>query len=108
MAHVLVQHLETELDWAQDKPADVMNGYGTAGNVANGGFQEVAPFGGYGWRYYTNTGVSREKDDPHSNQFFLRLDDGASVHHIWTTPLESYTKTFGLTDEWSEIEITCS
>jgi hypothetical protein len=140
MAHVLVQHLETELEWERDKPADVMNGYGTAGNVANGGFEEVAPFGGYGWRYYTDTGVSREMDEPHTDQFFLRLDDGASVHqpnlamdgetftvtawvrgktnddklhvtidfrdqNIWTTPLQSYTKTFGLTDKWNEIEM---
>ena len=84
MAHVLVQHLEDvleELPPVQD--ADVMNGYGVAGDVANGGFEEVAPFGGFGWRYFTDAGVRRINEPgpwPDSGQFFLRLDGGASVH----------------------------
>ena len=88
MAHVLVQHLGDVLadvlgGLAPVHDADVMNGYGIDGDVANGGFEEVAPFGGFGWRYYTDTGVSRVKEpspSPHSGQFFLRLDGGASVH----------------------------
>ena len=36
-----------------------MNGYGMDGDVANGSFEETAPFGGYGWRYLTDAGVSR-------------------------------------------------
>ena len=84
MAHVLVQHLEDVLEGLPPvNDADVMNGYGIDGDVANGGFEEIAPFGGFGWRYYADAGVSRVNEpDPesHSGQFFLRLEDGASVH----------------------------
>jgi lysophospholipase L1-like esterase len=82
MAHVLVQHLVTVMRWEEEvKDADVMNGYGAGGNVANGGFEEVAPFGGYGWRYFTDDGVARmEEVAPRTGQYFLRLENGASVH----------------------------
>ena len=82
MAHVLVRHLESipDLGWTRVRNADVMNGYGANRNVANGGFEEVAPFGGFGWRYYTDDGVSRiEESAPHTGQYFLRLENGASV-----------------------------
>ena len=39
-----------------------MNGYGEDGDVANGSFEEVAPFGGWGRRYYDDPGVSRIYD----------------------------------------------
>ena len=29
------------------------------GDVANGSFEETAPFGGYGWRYFLDDGVER-------------------------------------------------
>jgi lysophospholipase L1-like esterase len=84
MAHVLVEHLKNVLRLTTPvNKADVMNGYGMNGDVANGGFEEVAPFGGFGWRYYTDAGVDRvEEPGPGSDsgEFFLRLEDGAAVH----------------------------
>jgi len=50
MASYLLAHLEETLGW-QAEPLDVMNGYGLDGDLANGSFEEVAPFGGFGWRY---------------------------------------------------------
>ena len=83
MAHVLAQHLESELsesDWTPG-PADVMNGYGVGRDVANGGFEEQAPFGGYGWRYYTDARVDRRSDGTaHGGDYYLRLSDGAASH----------------------------
>jgi hypothetical protein len=84
MAHVLADHLAEVLGWTPDPEADVvMNGYGSRdGNVANGGFEQVAPFGGYGWRYFEDTGVSREKDAAaaHGGDYFLSLQYGAASH----------------------------
>lgn len=81
MAHVLANHIEKILGWVP-APADVMSGYGTGGNVANGGFEKVAPFGGYGWRYYTDEGVSRVEDPgvAYEGEYFLRLSDAAATH----------------------------
>jgi hypothetical protein len=45
-------------------PSDVLSGYGVEANVANGGFEEVAPFGGWGWRCFDDPGVSRVYDPP--------------------------------------------
>jgi hypothetical protein len=83
MAHVLADHLGEVLKWAPVAEADVMNGYGSRdGNVANGDFEQAAPFGGYGWRYFENPGVSREKDAlaAHGGEYFLRLQNGAASH----------------------------
>jgi hypothetical protein len=59
-----------------------MNGYGIDGDVANGSFEEIAPFGGYGWRYYTDIGVSRIHDSggAHDGDYYLRLANGAASH----------------------------
>ena len=81
MAQVLANHLNTVMGWTLAS-SDVMSGYGVNGNVANGGFESVAPFGGYGWRYYTDSGVSRV-DDPlgaSSGDHYLRLSNGAASH----------------------------
>ncbi len=81
MAQLLADHLTSVLGWSQG-PRDVMNGYGMNGDVANGGFEEVAPFGGYGWRYYTHAGVSRVYDPAgaHEDSYYLRLENGAESH----------------------------
>ena len=52
------------------------------GDVANGSFEERAPFGGYGWRYYTDDGVSRLENAAQAKDgaWYLRLEDGAEVH----------------------------
>lgn len=81
MARYLIAHLEKTLGWQATEP-HLMSGYGWEGNVANGGFEEVAPFGGYGWRYYTSTGVERITDssEAYEGSAFLRLRDGGHVH----------------------------
>jgi hypothetical protein len=82
MAHQLARHLSTKLDGWVPAEADVMNGFGLDGDVANGSFEEVAPFGGYGWRYYTDSGVSRvhDPDGAHDGDYYLRLMNGAASH----------------------------
>jgi len=77
MAHVLAAHLNTIFGWTPGV-ADVMNGYGAEGNVANGGFEEIAPFGGYGWRYSEDDGVGRVEGG--GDGYFLRLVNGAASH----------------------------
>jgi hypothetical protein len=83
MAQSLVDHLVL-LDpilCKQVRPLDVMDGFGRDGNVANGSFERMAPFGGYGWRYFTdgaqrihNAGASAD------GEWFLRLPPGKQVH----------------------------
>ena len=81
MANLLAEHLSSVVGWNY-KPSDVMNGFGREGDVANGSFEQVAPFGGYGWRYYTADRVSRVTgaDDARHGDCYLRLADGANVH----------------------------
>ena len=59
MARYLVEHLEGVLGVTAPNPIDVMDGFGIDGDVANGGFEEVSPFGGYAWRYFLDVGVDR-------------------------------------------------
>jgi hypothetical protein len=81
MAQVLANHLTAVLGWNQTA-ADVMCGFALHGDFANGGFEQAAPFGGYGWRYYTDPGVERLQDPSlaHSGAHFLRLAGGAATH----------------------------
>jgi len=80
MAMVLIDHLASVMGWEAGEQ-DVMSGYGAGGELANGGFEQVAPFGGFGWRYYTDGGVERLSDGTaHEGAYFLRLPSGAEVH----------------------------
>ncbi len=81
MAQILANHLSSELGWIPG-PRDVMNGFGVEGNFANGGFEERAPFGGYGWRYFTANDVSRVHDPSGAieGEYYLRLANGAASH----------------------------
>ena len=81
MASYLLAHLEETLGW-QAQPLDVMNGYGLNGDLANGSFEEVAPFGGFGWRYAAQPGVERitQSSDAKDGSALLRLSQGATVH----------------------------
>ncbi len=82
MAQTLLDHLASlNPKWKQVRPIDVMDGFGRNGTVANGSFEFVAPFGGYGWRYYTD-GAQRihDPDDSPDGQWFLRLPEGKQVH----------------------------
>ena len=81
MAQVLASHLHSVMGWAAEWQ-DVVSGYGQGGNVANGSFERVAPFGGWGWRYFDDAGVSRVLDPPgaHHGDHYLRLASGALSH----------------------------
>jgi lysophospholipase L1-like esterase len=81
MAAALADHITKTLGWGA-APNDVMSGFGVGGDVANGSFEESAPFGGYGWRYFTDAGVSRIEDGAaaHDGSWFLRLSNGAATH----------------------------
>ncbi|RLT31079.1 MAG: hypothetical protein DWI54_05090 [Chloroflexi bacterium] len=80
MAMILAQHLAKTLGW-DIQSADVMNGYGQNGNVANGSFAESAPFGGFGWRYGLKTGVTRiTAEAGFDGNHFVRLAAGARIH----------------------------
>lgn len=89
MARYLIEHLETVLGITAANAQDVMDGYGRNGNVANGSFEEVAPFGGWGWRYFDDAGVSRVYDPggAHDGNYYLRLSNGA--HSQQTNPANS-------------------
>lgn len=81
MAQYLTQHVSNLLGWSV-QPTDVMSGYGQNGDVANGSFEEVAPFGGFGWRYVNDLGVKRllNPAEAHSGDYALALFNGGQVH----------------------------
>lgn len=79
MAQGLAEHLSTVMGWTPSA-ASVFSGYGAGGDVANGSFEDVAPFGGWGWRYFDDSGVSRVHDPAGAanGAYYLRLSNGAS------------------------------
>ena len=80
MAANLARHISDVTGWTP-KAQDLMNGYGEDGDVANGSFEEVAPFGGWGWRYFDDPGVSRLRNaGAFDGEHHLRLSDGAATH----------------------------
>ncbi len=81
MAVVLAAHLSSVMGWVAGEP-DVMSGYGVGPEPANGSFEHVAPFGGWGWRYFDDPGVSRVIDaaEAREGSAYLRLTNGASSH----------------------------
>jgi hypothetical protein len=92
---VLAEHVQSIMGWTPN-PQDVMSGFGAGGDVANGSFEQVAPFGGWGWRYFDDPGVSRAQDPAgaYDGDYYLRLSDGA--HSQQTNPAfsgETYTIT---------------
>ena len=81
MAMVLADHIESVTDW-EAAEQDVMSGFGRDGDVANGGFEEVAPFGGFGWRYADDPNVERVVSEALAAEraAYVELGDGASIH----------------------------
>jgi len=79
MAAYLVAHLETLMGWAP-APLDVVSGYGRDGQLGNASFERLAPFGGWGWRYFDDAGVNRVFDPAGAldGDHYLRLADGAT------------------------------
>ncbi|MHC4911516.1 MAG: GDSL-type esterase/lipase family protein [Planctomycetota bacterium] len=83
MARYLVEHLESVLGITAPNKPDVMDGFGRDGDIANGSFEEVAPFGGFGWRYSTlDSGINRIYDpcSAYDGDYHLRLNGGKNVH----------------------------
>ena len=81
MAVILADHVAATLGWPVGD-SGVMSGFGVAGDVANGSFEEIAPFGGYGWRYAFAPGVQRIQDPANAQDgdHFVELTDGADIH----------------------------
>jgi hypothetical protein len=81
MAAVLVKHVAQVLGWSANDN-DVMSGFGIDGDVANGSFEDVAPFGGFGWRYADGLGVQRvqEASGAADGDYYVQLSDNAEIH----------------------------
>ena len=81
MAEHLITHLSSELGW-EAAPSDVMSGFGSGGDVANGGFEEVAPFGGFGWRYHEAPETVRVLDaaEAWEGEAYVHLSEGGNLH----------------------------
>jgi hypothetical protein len=81
-AHQLVEHLAgVNPAWAPVAPNDIIDGFGRNFDVANGGFEHQAPFGGFGWRY-KDDGVQRIEDAAGATEgrYYIRLKPGKQVH----------------------------
>jgi hypothetical protein len=81
-AHQLMDHLaKVNPAWVQVAPNDIIDGFGRNFDVANGGFEHQAPFGGFGWRY-KDDGVRRINDPKGAaeGRYYIRLGPGRRVH----------------------------
>ena len=81
-AHLLIDHITgVNPKWTRVHTADIADGFGRDGDFANGSFEHVAPFGGYGWRYMED-GVERIHNPPQApdGDYYIRLEEGESVH----------------------------
>lgn len=81
MADYLAQHLGPIMGWTvQD--LDVVSGFGRNGGVANGSFEDLAPFGGFAWRYFDDPGVRRVVSPAKAKdgEAFVCLSAGAEIH----------------------------
>jgi hypothetical protein len=89
MAACLVEHLENVLGITAPNPIDIMDGFGRNGNVANGSFEEITPFGGYGWRYFLDAGVNRVNNPAGAKDgdYYLSLTNNAKSFQ--TNPADS-------------------
>jgi hypothetical protein len=89
MARYLVEHLEGVLSITAPNPIDVMDGFGVGGDVANGGFEEVAPFGGYAWRFSSDPSVDRVHDPSGAKEGEHYLELSSNDESFQTNPAAS-------------------
>jgi hypothetical protein len=89
MARYLVEHLEGVLGITAPNPIDIMDGFGVGGDVANGGFEEVSPFGGYAWRYFLDAGVDRINDGAGAQEGDHYLSLSSRAKSFQTNPARS-------------------
>jgi hypothetical protein len=66
-----------------------MDGFGVDGDVANGGFEEVSPFGGYAWRYFLDAGVDRIDDGAGAKEGDHYLSLSSRAKSFQTNPARS-------------------
>ncbi len=82
MVQMLTDHLQSiNPAWAPVNAPDIVDGFGRNGDVANGSFEHVAPFGSFGWRYFED-GVERINDSSQAadGDWYIRLQQGEMVH----------------------------
>lgn len=75
-AHMLAQHIaDLNPAWSIQNDNDIANAFSPDGNVANGSFEHVTPFGSFGWRYFDDPGVERVYDPSSAadGNYYLRL-----------------------------------
>jgi hypothetical protein len=89
MARYLVEHLEGVLGITAPNPIDIMDGFGVDGDVANGSFEEVSPFGGYAWRYFLDAGVDRINDAAGAKEGDHYLSLSSRAKSFQTNPARS-------------------
>jgi len=81
-AHILLDHISSlNPEWSQVHPSDIIDGFGRDGGLTNGSFEHVAPFGGFGWRYFED-GVERihDQEEAADGAYYIRLNEGEEVH----------------------------
>ncbi len=75
-AHMLAAHIASlDAQWSIQNVNDIHNAYTPDGNVSNGSFEHVAPFGSFGWRYFDDPGVERVYDPAGAadGNYYVRL-----------------------------------
>ncbi|WP_185968032.1 PKD domain-containing protein [Thalassotalea sp. PS06] len=75
-AHMLAEHIASlNPAWSIQNTNDIADAYTKNGNVANGSFEHVAPFGSFGWRYFDDPGVERVYDPAGAvdGNYYVRL-----------------------------------
>ena len=96
-AHILAEHIASlNPAWSIQNPNDIANSIMPDGNVANGSFEHVAPFGSFGWRYFDDPGVERVYDPASAadGDYYLRL-----------TASQSHQGVHQATDATGDLEI---
>lgn len=81
MADYVSEHIATVMNWTR-APSDIMIGFGRGGNVANGSFEESAPFGGFGWRYGVNNPKVQRTYSPSTAQdgdYYAAVANGGAI-----------------------------
>ena len=82
-ARLLAKHIaDNVVGFNIVKPADVFNGFGVNGNLANSSFEHVAPgeFNAFGWRYADDGVIRIQSNDASDGKYFIRLENSQQVH----------------------------
>lgn len=94
------------LGFSVQRGLDVVDGYGSGYDVANGSFEGGARdgYGGFGWRYHAD-GVERVAvDDAADGDYVIRLDAGEEVHQC----IDATGGTARPTDDTQQFRVTAA